>query len=152
MLIIHGTEELRTLTGHELGVSEWTTIEQEDVNTFANLTGDHQWIHIDIERARGSRFGGTIAHGYLTLGLVPRLASSIYRVQGFGYGLNYGVNKVRFPSPLPVGSRIRLRARLAEVREVTHDGIQVIIVATFECEGAPEKPVCVAETIVRYYP
>ena len=141
--------ELPSWCGRPLGPSEWVTVDQEQIDLFADLTGDRQWIHVDTERARASQFGGTIAHGYLTLALLPRLGSTIYKIDGFGFGLNYGVNKVRFPAPLPVGSRIRLRVRLTEVTEVD-GGVQVLIGATFELEDAP-KPVCVAETVVRYY-
>jgi acyl dehydratase len=151
-IIIHGPDGLRAWAGRELGVSEWTDIQQQAVDTFADLTGDHQWIHVDVERARASPFGSTIVHGYLTLGLVPRLAAAIYRVEGFGYGLNYGVNKVRFPAPLPVGSRIRLRTTLADVSDVARDGLQAVLSHTFEREDGTAKPVCVAEAVVRYYP
>ena len=150
-IIIHGPDELRTWAGRELGVSDWTDIQQPAVDTFADLTGDHQWIHTDVQRARSSAFGGTIVHGYLTLGLVPRLSAAIYRVEGFDYGLNYGVNKVRFPAPLPVGSRIRLRTTLSDVSDVARDGLQVVLSHTFEREHGTGKPVCVAETVVRYY-
>jgi acyl dehydratase len=150
-IIIHGPDELRARAGRELGVSDWTDIQQQAVDTFADLTGDHQWIHVDVERARASPFGSTIVHGYLTLGLVPRLASGIYRVEGFAYGLNYGVNKVRFPAPLPVGRRVRLRTTLSDVSDVPRDGLQVVLSHTFECEEGAAKPVCVAEAVVRYY-
>jgi acyl dehydratase len=152
VIILRGADEVRAWAGRELGVGEWTDIPQEAVDAFADLTGDHQWIHADVERAQASPFGGTIVHGYLTLGLVPRLAATIYRVEGFAYGLNYGVNKVRFPAPLPVGSRIRLRTRLADVSDVPRDGMQVILSHTFERDDGARKPVCVAEAVVRYYP
>jgi acyl dehydratase len=151
-IIIHGPDELRAWAGRELGVSDWTSVQQAAVDAFADLTGDHQWIHVDVPRARSSAFGGTIVHGYLTLGLVPRLSAAIYRVEGFGYGLNYGVNEVRFPAPLPVGSRIRLRTTLSEVSDVARDGLQAVLSHTFEREHGTGKPVCVAETVVRYYP
>jgi acyl dehydratase len=151
-IIIHGPDELRARAGRELGVSDWTDIQQQAVDTFADLTGDHQWIHVDVERAQASPFGGTIVHGYLTLGLVPRLASTIYRVEGFAYGLNYGVNKVRFPAPLPVGRRVRLRTKLSDVSDVPRDGLQVVLLHTFEREAGGARPVCVAEAVVRYYP
>jgi acyl dehydratase len=150
-IIIRGPDELRAWTGRELGVSEWVTVEQAAVDTFANLTGDHQWIHVEVERARASPFGTTIVHGYLTLGLVPRLGATIYRVEGFAYGLNYGLNKVRFPAPLPVGSTIRLRTTVADVTSVARDGMQVSLVHTFEREHGTGKPVCVAEAVTRYY-
>ena len=151
-IIIHGREELRAHAGRELGVSEWTDIQQLAVDTFADLTGDHQWIHVDVERAQASPFGCTIVHGYLTLGLVPRLAATIYRVEGFAYGLNYGLNRVRFPAPLPVGSRVRLRTTLSEVSDVSRDGLQAVLSHTFEREAGSGKPVCAAEAVVRYYP
>ena len=151
-IIIRGPDGLRAQAGRELGVSDWTDIQQQAVDTFADLTGDHQWIHVDVERARASPFGSTIVHGYLTLGLVPRLASSIYRVEGFAYGLNYGVNKVRFPAPLPVGSRVRLRTTLTDVSDVPGDGVQMVLTHTFDREEGTGKPVCVAEAVVRYYP
>jgi acyl dehydratase len=151
-IIIHGLDELRARAGRELGVSDWTDIQQQAVDTFADLTGDHQWIHVDVERAQASPFGSTIVHGYLTLGLVPRLASTIYRVEGFAYGLNYGVNKVRFPAPLPVGRRVRLRTTLSDVSDVPRSGLQVVLLHPFEREEGAAKPVCVAEAVVRYYP
>jgi acyl dehydratase len=116
------------------------------------LTGDHQWIHVDVERAQASPFGNTIVHGYLALGLMPRLASTIYRVEGFAYELKSGVNKVRFPAPLPVGRRVRLRTVLSDVSDVPRDGLQVVLSQTFEREEGAVKPVCVAEAVVRYYP
>jgi acyl dehydratase len=151
MLIIRSAEELREWAGRQLGSSDWTVIPQDAVDTFADLTGDHQWIHTDVERAKTSPFGGTIVHGYLTLGLVPRLNATIYRVEGFRYGLNYGLNKVRFPATLPVGSRVRLHTKLAEVKDVANDGLQLVLLHTFECEQVAQKPVCVAEAVVRYY-
>jgi acyl dehydratase len=119
------------------------------VNIFAEATGDHQWIHIDVERAKAGPFGGPIAHGYLTLSLAPVLLAGVLRVDGVAMGVNYGANKVRFPSPVPVGSNVRLGAKLLGVEDVT-GGKQVTIEATFEVEGAA-KPSCVAELLFRYY-
>jgi acyl dehydratase len=151
MLVINGVDELRALDGAELGVSGWRRVTQQDVDTFAALTGDHQWIHVDTERAKSSPFGGTIAHGYLTLAMASGLGQEIYQITGFGYGLNYGVDKVRFPAPLPVGSRVRMHACVGDVADVPRGGIQVKIVSTLQREGS-EKPVCVVEGIKRLYP
>ena len=143
-------EELPALVGTEIGPSEWLEITQERVNTFADATGDHQWIHVDPERAKAeSPFGGPIAHGYLTLSLGPVLAPQIMRVDGIKMGVNYGAGKVRFPSPVPVGAKLRLGAELTNVEDIP-GGAQVYMTFTFECEGAP-KPSCVSEIIFRYY-
>jgi acyl dehydratase len=135
--------------GEHLGYSEYHQVTQEQVNIFAEATGDHQWIHIDVERAKAGPFGGPIAHGYLTLSLAPVLLAGVLRVDGVAMGVNYGANKVRFPSPVPVGSNVRLGAKLLGVEDVT-GGKQVTIEATFEVEGAA-KPSCVAELLFRYY-
>src|SRR4051794_38110516 len=140
--------ELEGLVGQELGASEWHEIAQERVNMFAEATGDHQWIHVDPERAAGGPFGGTIAHGYLTLSLLPALMAEIWHVDGVRMGINYGLNRVRFPAPVPVGSRVRAVARLKELTEV-EGGVQLVVESTFEVEGG-SKPVCVAETLVRF--
>ena len=150
MLTINGIEDLKTRVGEELGVSDWHDVSQDAVDAFAAVTGDDQWIHVDPERARGTPFGGTIAHGYLTLSLGPMLSNEIVRMDGFSHGINYGLGKVRFPSPLPVGSRVRMRARLLSIDEVT-GGVQIAIEQTFEREGG-DKPVCVAESLGRLYP
>jgi acyl dehydratase len=146
MRILDDLDELPTLSGEELGVSEWLRIDQERVNWFADATGDHQWIHVDEERAASGPFGGTIAHGYLTLSLVPYLGSQVFSLETPGAKLNYGVNKVRFPSPVRVGSRIRSRVVLGEVTELAA-GKQLTLRHTIEIEGA-DKPACVAETVV----
>jgi acyl dehydratase len=146
MRILDDLDELPTLSGEELGVSEWLRIDQERVNRFADATGDHQWIHVDEERAASGPFGGTIAHGYLTLSLVPYLGSQVFSLETPGAKLNYGVNKVRFPSPVRVGSRIRSRVVLGEVTELAA-GKQLTLRHTIEIEGA-DKPACVAETVV----
>lgn len=135
--------------GEHLGYSEYHRVTQDQVNLFADATGDHQWIHIDVERAKAGPFGGPIAHGYLTLSLAPVLLAGVLRVDGVAMGVNYGANKVRFPSPVPVGSNVRLGAKLLGVEDVT-GGKQVTIEATFEVEGAA-KPSCVAELLFRYY-
>jgi acyl dehydratase len=149
MRIVNGIEELEALVGAELGASEWHLVDQERVNAFAEVTGDHQWIHVDPERAAAGPFGRTIAHGYLTLSLLPALTSEIWRVEGVRMAINYGLNRVRFPSPVPVGSRVRVVARLAEVTPVD-GGVQGVVTATVEVEGGT-KPACVAETVVRLY-
>ena len=136
--------------GEHLGYSDWLPISQEQVDTFADATGDHQWIHVDPERARSGPFGGTIAHGYLTLSLIPGLVSQIYRVEHLAMGINYGTDKVRFPAPLPVGSSVRAGAELVSVRE-TAQGVQAVVKMTIEAQGI-EKPVCVAETVVLLVP
>jgi len=141
--------DLEKKVGDHLGYSEWETITQERVNLFAESTGDHQWIHVDPERAKSGPFGGPIAHGYLTLSLGPRLMPEILAVSGIKMAVNYGCGKVRFPSPVPVGSKLRLGAELQSVEDVA-GGAQVTMVFTFEVEGAP-KPSCVAEIIFRYY-
>jgi len=147
--VIDGVEAIRALAGEELGTSSWLTITQEQVDQFAAATGDHQWIHVDPERAKSGPFGGTIAHGYLSISLVPALLREIVDVQGVAMALNYGINKLRFPSPVPVGSRVRMSARLAEVEEVT-GGVQVVLAVAIEVEGQP-KPACVAEVVYRYF-
>jgi acyl dehydratase len=149
MRTITGLEQLKAAVGETLGTSGWREITQQDVNTFAELTGDHQWIHVDVERAKQTPFGGTIAHGYLTLSLGPALNSEVFELSGFAYALNYGLNKVRFPAPVPVPSRVRVSPKVKEVADVP-GGAQVVFEVTFEREGG-EKPVCVAETVVRVY-
>src|ERR1700755_1898714 len=118
MRTITGLEELRAAEGEELGGSDWHDVSQSDIDAFADVTGDHQWIHVDPERARHTPFGGTIAHGYYTLSLVGRFSEQIFAVEGFDFALNYGLNRVRFPAPLPVGSRVRMRARLKALEDV----------------------------------
>jgi acyl dehydratase len=144
-----GLDDIRAAAGEDLGASEWFEVTQEGVDQFADVTGDHQWIHVDVERARNTPFGGTIAHGYYTLSLSPRLADDVYRFDGIAFGINYGLDRVRFPAPVPVGSRVRLRVELSDVTDVS-GGIQVKLTQTFEREGT-DKPVCVAEMLVRLY-
>lgn len=148
---VEGIAGLEALAGEHLGYSDWLEITQERVNTFADATGDHQWIHVDPERAKAeSPFGGPIAHGYLTLSLGPVLMPTIMSVSGMKMGVNYGAGKVRFPSPVPVGSKLRLGAQLDSVERLANDGAQVHMTFTFEVQDAP-KPACVAEIIFRYY-
>jgi acyl dehydratase len=142
--------ELKTLVGQEVAVSDWVEITQEQVNQFAEATGDHQWIHLDVERCkRESPFGGPIAHGFLTLSLLPMLMQNSLRMTDVRMGVNYGLNKVRFPAPVPVGSRVRSRATLLSVEDI-EGGAQVTWKVTIEREGG-DKPVCVAESISRRY-
>ncbi len=149
MLTITGIDELKAKVGEELGVSDWHEVTQDEINAFADATGDHQWIHVDPERAAQTPFGGTIAHGLYTLGLGPTFTEQAFSLEGFAFALNYGYDRVRFPAPLPVDSRLRMRATLTSVDEVP-GGIQMKVTQTFEIEGA-EKPVCVAEQLVRLY-
>ena len=142
--------ELPALKGRELGSSDWFEVTQERVDTFADATGDHQWIHVDVERAKAeSPFGGPIGHGYLTLSLVVPMYAQVLEVSDAVMGVNYGLNKVRFPAPVPVGSRIRLTATLNDVTEIA-GGLQLTIGAVIEREGG-EKPVCIAELVFRTY-
>src|SRR3954452_4316619 len=146
---VNGIDELKAMQGKHLGWSDFVEITQEQVNTFADATGDHQWIHVDPERAKAGPFGGPIAHGYLTLALAPALLPQIIQVGGIQMAVNYGLNKLRFPSPVPVGSKLRLGATLANVEDIA-GGVQVTMELTFEVEGK-DKPSCVAECIYRYY-
>ncbi|MGC8511414.1 MAG: MaoC family dehydratase [Acidimicrobiales bacterium] len=146
---IEGIEGLKAKAGEHLGYSEWKVVTQEQVNLFADATGDHQWIHVDLDRAKAGPFGGPIAHGYLTLSLTPALLSEVMNVSGISMGVNYGIDKLRFPSPVPVGSKLRAGVQLASVDDVT-GGAQVKLIVTYEVEGSP-KPACVAEIIFRYY-
>ena len=151
MITLNGIDDIKARVGEELGVSDWHLVTQQDVDAFADVTGDHQWIHVDVERAKQTPFGGTIAHGYYTLSLVPRFTYELFSIEGFAFGLNYGLNKVRFPAPLPVGGKVRMRAAIASVEDLAGGtGIQLATTCTFEREGG-EKPVCVAETLARLY-
>lgn len=141
-------EEFTAAVGTEIGVSDWMTIDQQRVDTFADATGDHQWIHVDPEKAAKGPFGGPIAHGFLTLSLSVPLVNQATSVGGVRMGINYGLNKVRFITPVPVGGRIRARVSLDSVREIP-GGIQAQRSVTIELEGA-DKPACIAESIVRY--
>ncbi len=141
--------DLPNHVGEHLGYSEWLTVDQKRIDTFADATDDHQWIHVDPERAKAGPFGGTIAHGYLTLSMLPRSSFELMHVDDASAAINYGLNKLRFPAPVPVGSRIRTTFRIVDVAEV-EGGVQVTTAATVQREGS-EKPVCVAETLSRYY-
>ncbi|MBB3041609.1 MaoC family dehydratase [Nocardioides soli] len=150
MRVFTTLDEVSAAAGEELGTSDWLTIDQERVDRFAQATGDHQWIHVDVERAASGPFGGTIAHGYLTLSLVPFLGSQVVSFETPGARLNYGTNKVRFPHPVPVGSRIRAHVALGDVTDLP-SGKQAAIRYTIEIEGVA-KPACVAETVVLLLP
>jgi acyl dehydratase len=147
--VFASVDELRASVGEQLGPTDWREIDQKRIELFADATDDHQWIHVDPERAAQGPFGSTIAHGFLTLSLVSSLAAELYRVEGVRMAVNYGVNKVRFPAAVPVGSRLRATAKVAEVAEAG-GGVQLVAQVTIEREGG-EKPVCVAETVVRFY-
>ena len=149
MLTLTGLEQVKSCVGQELGVSDWHTVTQEKIDQFAEVTGDDQWIHIDVERAKETPFGGTIAHGYYVLSLGPRFSYDMFTFEGFAFGLNYGLNRVRFPAPMPVGGNVRMRAKLAAVEELP-GGAQITTELTFEREGGV-KPVCVAESLARVY-
>jgi len=142
--------DLPNRVGEEMGPGSWHEVTQDQIDRFADATGDHQWIHVDREKAKAGPFGTTIAHGYLTLSLIPMLIHEVLVVDGVKMGINYGVNKVRFPAPVPAGSKVRLRARLQSVEPVANGGFQAITECTIEREGG-DKPVCVAETVARYY-
>ncbi len=146
--VFDSVAQLRDAVGEDIGPTEWLEIGQERIDRFAEATGDDQWIHVDPEKAAAGPFGTTIAHGYLTLSLVASLMPQLVRVEGVSMGVNYGVNKVRFPAPVPVNSKLRASARIAEVVDVP-GGVQLVTVITVEREGGA-KPVCVAETVVRY--
>jgi acyl dehydratase len=142
--------ELKDLVGQDIGTSSWVTIEQDRIDKFAEATGDHQWIHVDPERAKDGPFGSTIAHGYLTLSLIPALGWEVYTIEGARLSVNYGLNKLRFITPVKVGSRVRAHLTLAAVDEVSGDALQVATTVVMELEGA-EKPAAVAETLARIY-
>lgn len=145
---LNGIDEVRGAKGRHLGYSEWMTMEQERINQFADATGDRQWIHIDVERAKSGPFGAPIAHGYLTLSLSNYFLPQIIEVQGFSMGVNYGVDKVRFPSPVKVGTRVRAGAELIDVSDI-NGGVQTLIRITVETEGS-DKPNCVIDSLSRW--
>jgi acyl dehydratase len=149
VITIDGIDDLKAKVGEELGVSGWYEVTQERINAFADASGDHQWIHVDPEKAKETPSGGTIAHGLLTLALGPRFGYEIFTIENVAFALNYGFGKVRFPAPVPVGSRLRMRATLTAVDDVP-GGVQLTVTQTFEVEGG-EKPVCVAESLTRVY-
>lgn len=151
MKIFDTLAELAACVGQEVAVSDWVTITQAQVNQFADATGDHQWIHVDPDRARSGPFGAPIAHGFLTLSLLPRFFESAFDVRGSSMGVNYGLNRVRFTAPVPVGSRLRARMTLLSAEPIAGDGLQMTWSVAVEREGS-DKPVCVAESLVRRYP
>jgi acyl dehydratase len=151
MKILENLAELSSLVGQEVAVSDWITITQEQVNQFAEATGDHQWIHVDVERAKAGPFGGPIAHGFLTLSLIPKFFQTSFTIRNSGMGVNYGLNKVRFTAPVPVGSRLRGHLKLLACESIEKDGIQMTWLVTVEREGS-ERPVCIAESLSRRYP
>jgi acyl dehydratase len=149
MTTINQPKDLLTMIGQDLGSSSWLDVTQERINTFADATDDHQWIHVDVERAKGGPFGGPIAHGYLTLSLLIPLWSEILVIEEIDMAVNYGLNKVRFPAPVPAGSRVQVSATLADAEEVP-GGIQATVDAVMRVDGA-DKPVCIAQMVHRYY-
>ncbi|NLG55143.1 MAG: MaoC family dehydratase [Rhodococcus sp.] len=150
MLVLSGIDEVEGAVGKSLGPSEWLEITQERVNLFADATDDHQWIHVDAERAAQGPFGATIAHGFLTLSLIPYLGSALMRIDGVAMKINYGLNKVRFPSPVTVGSRVRATGEVLEVQR-NPKGASIIVQYTIEIDGE-SKPACVAETVTLIVP
>ncbi|MFE9095750.1 MaoC family dehydratase [Streptomyces sp. NPDC007264] len=146
---VNGLDELRKMAGNDLGTSEWIEVTQERIDTFADATGDHQWIHVDPQRAAEGPFGAPIAHGYLTLSLFIPLFTELLEVDGVSTKVNYGLNKVRFPAPVKVGSRIRLTARLSSVEEVP-GGVQIAVDGTIEIDGGG-KPAAVLQSLSRFY-
>ncbi|MEU4510526.1 MaoC family dehydratase [Nonomuraea wenchangensis] len=148
--VANGLTELKALAGQDLGHTGWLEIAQDRVNLFAEATDDHQWIHVDPEKAKDGPFGGTIAHGYLTLALLIPLFNKLLDIQGMKMSINYGLDKVRFPSPVKVGGKIRLAAKVAEVEDVPGDGVQMSLDFTVEIDGAT-KPACVARAVYRHY-
>ena len=145
MTVYQGLDEVEAAVGSDLGAGEWLEITQDRIDAFADATGDHQWIHIDPERAKDGPFGATIAHGYLTLSLVPLLGADLMKVEGTKMAINYGLNKLRFPNPVRVGSRVRAAGKLASF-ERTANGARIVVTVTIEIEGEP-KPAAIAETI-----
>ena len=148
--VFKSLDEFKAAVGEEIGKSDWHTIDQAQINAFADATGDHQWIHVDPERAKAGPFGAPIAHGFLTLSLLPRFFESALEIVESGMGVNYGLNRVRFMSPVPVGSRLRARMKLLSAEPIAGDGYQMTWETTVELEGAT-KPACVAESVVRRY-
>ena len=147
-----GVEGVKELLGQQIGPSDWREVTQEDINTFADLSGDHQWIHVDVERAQSeSPFGGTIAHGNLTLSLIDGFRQDLISASGFQLGVNYGWNKIRFPAPVPAGAKVRASAEVVELDEVKGGWWQMVTRFTVEVEGS-EKPCCVADSVARFLP
>lgn len=150
MRVFESLAELAGCVGEEIAVSDWVEVSQERIDAFAQATGDHQWIHVDPERAARGPFGTTIAHGYLTLSMLPMFMESAIELRGVRMSVNYGLNRVRFPAPVPAGSRLRARFRIASVEDVGKGGLQIVTEATIEREGG-DRPVCIAETVARRY-
>ena len=148
-VVLNGIDDLKSRIGEEIGVSDWREISQADVDAFAEVTGDDQWIHVDPDRAKDTPFGGTIVHGFFTVALAPRFSYDMWTIENIAFALNYGLNKVRFPAPLPVGSKVRMRMGIQSVDDIP-GGAQITMLYTFEIEGG-EKPVCVAEALSRVY-
>ncbi|WP_354342257.1 MULTISPECIES: MaoC family dehydratase [Variovorax] len=144
-------QDLAACVGQEVAVSDWISVTQQQVNQFAEATGDHQWIHVDVERAKSGPFGAPIAHGFLTLSLLPKFFETAIDVVESRMGVNYGLNRVRFMSPVPVGQRLRARMKLLSAEPIPNNGLQMIWETTIELEGAA-KPACVAESVVRRFP
>lgn len=147
--VVESREQLLALAGKEIGSSGWLEVTQDRINLFADATDDHQWIHVDPERAKAGPFGATVAHGFLTLSLIPVLSKEVLDVRGIRLAVNYGLNKVRFPAPVRVGSRIRMRVKNLEVTDMSGAGLQLVNQVTIDVDGQ-DKPACVAETVVRY--
>ena len=150
MRVFESLAEVRALVGQEVATSDWITVTQQHIDLFAEATGDHQWIHVDVERAKDGPFGGPIAHGFLTLSLLPRFFESAFEIRNTRMGVNYGLNRVRFTAPVPVGSRLRARMKLLECKPIADDGMQMTWQVTVEREGS-DKPACVAESLTRRY-
>lgn len=151
MRVFESLAELAACVGEEVAVSDWVEVSQQRIDAFAEATGDHQWIHVDPVRAAEGPFGTTIAHGYLTLSMLPMLMQGAIELRGVRMSVNYGLERVRFPAPVPAGSRIRARFRIAKVEEIGNGGLQIVTEATVEREGG-DKPVCIAQTVARRYP
>ena len=152
MRVIHGIEQLQQLVGQELGIGDWFTVDQARINAFADVTEDHQWIHLDVDRARRETpWGTTIAHGFLTLSLLPALTQAIYRVEGVSARINYGLDKVRFLAPVPAGGRIRARVQLTSVEAQGEGRYKAMFATTIELEGS-DRPACIAESIALLSP
>lgn len=150
MRVFESLTELAACVGEEIAVSDWVEVTQQRIDAFAEATGDRQWIHVDPERAAKGPFGTTIAHGYLTLSLLPMFMESAIELRGVRMSVNYGLNRVRFPAPVPAGSRLRARFRVVSVEDVGNGGLQIVTEATVEREGG-DRPVCIAETVARRY-
>ena len=150
MRTLQNLSELAALVGHEVAVSDWLTVTQEQIDLFAQATGDHQWIHVDVERAKAGPFGAPIAHGFLTLSLLPKFFETAIEIRDSRMGVNYGLNRVRFTAPVPVGSRLRGHIKLLALEPIDSNGMQMTWQVTVEREGS-EKPVCIAESLTRRY-